>query len=310
MTTPGTGARTTRAEPVLGIGLPVRNGEKVLAETLNSLLAQRFGDLELVVVDNASTDATEEIVRSFAAKDGRIGYVRQERDVGILANFNAAFELSRGEYFMWAANDLYDPRFLGRCLELLAERPDAVAASTKATEFEPPDILLERLDEDITWDHPDPLHRFLDFASFRHHSLAVYAVMRRAAMARTQLKLPFWGSDRLFLAEMALQGPLLLDDESLFFSRSHRDFKPDHRRPPRSYLVGLGQHRALTVHYGRELARSLVRFGIPPAQRRRIMARWAWENRERLARSLARGGIETARAGYSSVSRRLHPAPH
>jgi glycosyltransferase involved in cell wall biosynthesis len=289
-----------RDAPALGIGVPVRNGEKVLGPTLESLRRQEFTGFEVVVSDNASTDGTERIVRSFAAADPRFRYVRQETNIGILPNFNAAFALTRGEFFMWAANDIYHPRFLDRCLSLLRAHPDAVAAFTQAALIDQDGNPRGQVREDINWSHPDPIVRFGEFASFRHKSLAVYAVMRRSAVARTQLKLPFWGSDRLFLAELALQGPLLLDDEQLFFNRSHDDFKADHRRPPVSYLVGMTLPRALTVYYGRQLARSLAMSGVDRTARRRVMARWAWENRELLARSTLRGGVETAKQLWRS----------
>lgn len=281
---------------MLGIGLPVRNGEKTLGPTLESLREQTFSDFEVVVVDNASTDATEEIVRTVAAADHRFRYVRHDRNIGILANYNAAFTLGRGDLHMWAANDLYDPRYLERCVALLADRPDAVAASTRAEIIDAAGVRIGPRHEAIRWDEPDQLDRFAGFASYRHHCLACYAVMRRAAVAKTRLMLPFWGSDRLFLAELALQGPMLLAPEVLFFNRSHHDFKADHRNPPASYLLGLDRPRALTVHYGRELARSLARFGIEPRRRRRVMARWAWENRRWLSRSALRGLYEAARS--------------
>ena len=72
-------------EPVLGetskmprvsIGVPVYNGERYVAETLDSLLAQTFEDFELTICDNASTDRTEQICRTYAERDARISYVR------------------------------------------------------------------------------------------------------------------------------------------------------------------------------------------------------------------------------------------
>ena len=62
--------------PRVSIGLPVYNGERHLAEALESLLGQTYEDLELIVSDNASTDATEEIVRPYAARDRRVRYGR------------------------------------------------------------------------------------------------------------------------------------------------------------------------------------------------------------------------------------------
>jgi glycosyltransferase involved in cell wall biosynthesis len=59
-------------QPRLSIGLPVYNGEKLIKEALDSLLAQIFEDYELIICDNASTDNTEEICPAYAASDKRL----------------------------------------------------------------------------------------------------------------------------------------------------------------------------------------------------------------------------------------------
>ena len=62
--------------PRVSIGIPVYNGEKYLAETLDSLQAQTLEDFEIVISDNASTDRTAEICRAYKALDSRILYFR------------------------------------------------------------------------------------------------------------------------------------------------------------------------------------------------------------------------------------------
>ena len=69
--------------PRVSIGLPVHNGENHLADALESLLAQSYENLELVVSDNGSTDRTEEICRTYAAADPRIRYFRNEQNLGL-----------------------------------------------------------------------------------------------------------------------------------------------------------------------------------------------------------------------------------
>jgi cellulose synthase/poly-beta-1,6-N-acetylglucosamine synthase-like glycosyltransferase len=66
--------------------MPVYNGENYLAETVDSILAQTFADFELVISDNASTDATEAICRAYAARDRRIRYVRNPSNIGAARN--------------------------------------------------------------------------------------------------------------------------------------------------------------------------------------------------------------------------------
>ena len=81
--------------PRVSIGVPVYNGERYLARTLESLLAQTFSDFEVIITDNASTDATAEIGRAFAARDCRIRYHRAEQNQGVAANFLWALASSK-----------------------------------------------------------------------------------------------------------------------------------------------------------------------------------------------------------------------
>ena len=92
-------------DPKISIGMPVYNGENYLAQALRAILSQTFTDFELIISDNASTDATQRICETFAAEDSRVRYFRNSRNIGIEPNFNAAFEPARGKYFMWTAHD-------------------------------------------------------------------------------------------------------------------------------------------------------------------------------------------------------------
>ena len=64
--------------PRVSIGLPVYNGARYLRECLDSLVAQTYRDIEIVICDNASTDDTESICREFALSDARIRYYRND----------------------------------------------------------------------------------------------------------------------------------------------------------------------------------------------------------------------------------------
>src|SRR4051812_19911500 len=108
------------ARPRLSIGVPVYNGAKFLAATLNSILAQTFGDFELIICDNGSTDATSQICDEYAARDSRVRVWRSPVNLGPAANYNKCFELARGELFKWAAgDDIIAPTFCERCIEKL-----------------------------------------------------------------------------------------------------------------------------------------------------------------------------------------------
>ena len=75
-----------RRRPLVSVGLPVSNGEAFVKDALESLLAQTVDDLEIVVLDNASTDATAEIVSGVAAEDGRVRMLKNDRNIGAAAS--------------------------------------------------------------------------------------------------------------------------------------------------------------------------------------------------------------------------------
>src|SRR5437870_1769296 len=109
--------------------MPVFNGGDVIAAAIDSLLAQDHSDFELIVADNASTDGTAQIVRSFARSDERVKYRTGAVNLGSVANFNRVLAVARGEFFMWAAHDdVWERRYVSSLLELLTNNPGAAVA--------------------------------------------------------------------------------------------------------------------------------------------------------------------------------------
>jgi len=95
-------------QPVVSVCIPVYNGAAFIAAAVESVLAQTFPDFELIVLDNASTDKTLEILGPF--KDSRLRIIRQASNIGAAANFNAALHEARGEWVkVLCADDLLYP---------------------------------------------------------------------------------------------------------------------------------------------------------------------------------------------------------
>jgi glycosyltransferase involved in cell wall biosynthesis len=110
--------------------MPVYNGEHTIRLSLDAVLAQTFGDFELIISDNASTDATETICREYAKKDSRIVYVRQSTNIGAAKNFKFVLDHASGEFFMWwAADDTRSADFVELNTRLLLDNPDFVAST-------------------------------------------------------------------------------------------------------------------------------------------------------------------------------------
>ena len=91
--------------PLVSVGVPVYNGEATIRRALDSLLAQDMGDFEVIICDNASTDATPDIAEAYAARDDRVRLHRNPENLGLAGNFNRTVELARGPLFKWATHD-------------------------------------------------------------------------------------------------------------------------------------------------------------------------------------------------------------
>jgi len=105
--------------------MPVFNGENFISKALESLLRQQFEDWTLLVSDNASTDNTPSICRTYCEQDSRIQYMRQEKNLSPIANFKFLLTQAHSPFFMWAAvDDEWDQYFLMACIEGLNSSPD------------------------------------------------------------------------------------------------------------------------------------------------------------------------------------------
>ena len=92
-------------KPLVSIALALYNGEKYIAEQLKSILAQTYRELEIVVVDDASSDRSLELVRSFSDGDSRVRVYKNEKNLGLVHNFLKAVSFCQGEYVGYSDQD-------------------------------------------------------------------------------------------------------------------------------------------------------------------------------------------------------------
>jgi len=111
----------------VSIGMPAYNRGPSITRAIESVLGQTFGDFELIISDNASTDETEEICRRYAARDARCRYTRHPGPIGGFPNFQFVLDAARAPYFMWLPPDDYAlPRLLERAVAVLDAHADVV----------------------------------------------------------------------------------------------------------------------------------------------------------------------------------------
>ena len=282
-------------EPTVSIGLPVFNGERYLAQALDSILAQSFHDFELIISDNGSTDDTEHICRRYATADPRIRYYRQEKTRGVTWNFRQVALLSSGQYFLWmAADDMLAPEYVERCLQALRQNHDAVLCYSQALLCDEDGSLIRQEHQVVAANSPLPCERFRELIRMDHNCGAMFGLIRADILKKTPIHGDFPDSDRCLLAELALYGKFCQLPEPLFSHREHRE-RVTRMYPTRQErmwkLSPDGRSRIVFPHFRQfwEYVRCIHRVRLSWKNRLRCywqMAVWLNQNRARLVRDL------------------------
>ncbi|MBB6426173.1 glycosyltransferase [Sphingopyxis sp. JAI128] len=122
----GTEALDSTAPPRVSMVMPVHNGARWLDDAIDSILAQDFTDFELILVDDASRDASPAIMAKAAARDPRVRLLRLATNVGLPAALNHGFAAARGSLHSWTSDDnLLRPPMLTRLVATLDAHPEA-----------------------------------------------------------------------------------------------------------------------------------------------------------------------------------------
>mgnify|MGYP002641351438 CR=1 FL=1 len=115
--------------PLLTVVLTTYNGSQYIRESIDSITSQSFRDFELIIIDDASTDNTLEIIADI--DDARIRVVKNEKNLGVCPTRNLGINLAKGKYY--AAHDhddLSDPRRFKKQIDFLEHNPDTVLVAT------------------------------------------------------------------------------------------------------------------------------------------------------------------------------------
>ncbi len=245
--------------PLVSIGLPTYNGAAHLRGALDSLLAQDYPEIEILISDNASTDDTPAILSEYAA---RVKIVRQESNIGAAANFKFVLQEARGELFMWAGDDdRWEPSYVSACVAALEDHPEAVLACTRLT---------------ITGDDIDPAFA-ADFARFDNPELSstsarervrrlmsqtawyqIYGLIRRDALLAESMP-NIYGGDVVLLVSLLLKWPFVRVDEPLFHYRVYRVAAEDRPagRGIADFLTDKARARARNTYFAEACSRAI-----------------------------------------------------
>ena len=213
-------------DPVLTIGLPVKNAENTIRQVIGSLLRQSYSNFILVISDNNSSDATTSICREFAENDQRIQFHHQAIDLGAYANFRFVYDQAQTEFFMWAAaDDIRSENHFESVIELLIQNSDVAVAGSRNTHT---DGRKEVVDFEITGNFENRLEAFLKNANKSNG--VFYGMFRRDNLIGYQFpEQPFLGWDWIFNLQHLRKGSFVRSHESNLELGSQGESKSEKR---------------------------------------------------------------------------------
>ena len=208
--------------PEVTIGIPVYNGANFLADALESAISQKDVDLEIIVVDNGSTDESLSIARRYAAADPRITVEATPENRGAAHSFNRCVELARGRYFRWAAHDdVFSADFTRRCIDALDADPSPSLVVTQSNMIDADGEVVEPMEDFRGAQGDDVVQRGMDIMMDSRKCLHIFGVCRLDQLVQTSRIGAYAASDHVTLLELALHGRFALLDGRDFGNREH-----------------------------------------------------------------------------------------
>jgi glycosyltransferase involved in cell wall biosynthesis len=225
-------ARQGEKKPLVTVGVPVYNGERFLSGCLEDLAAQDYENIEIIISDNDSTDATGTIAEAFARRHANVTVVHQPSNIGMFGNFEDLVARANGEFFYWAAyDDRRSPRFTSCLVDELLRHPhvgvvhSGIELTDEATGER--QVLIYRQNHPAHthpfWRPKEPrteLSRFglaWSIAGGSAYYLFLYGIFRTAWL-REMMPIPRRPlADMAFMLRYALKYPFAAVDEVLYF---------------------------------------------------------------------------------------------
>ncbi|HNB24387.1 MAG TPA: glycosyltransferase family 2 protein, partial [Candidatus Melainabacteria bacterium] len=129
---------------LVSVCLPVWNGAKFIESAISSVLIQTHNDIELIVIDDCSSDDTAAIVRRLAAKDKRIRFYQNEFRLGLFENYNKCMSLAKGKYIKpFAQDDILDSRIIEKLVKLIQSDSNTALACAAREWIDSDGVLLK-----------------------------------------------------------------------------------------------------------------------------------------------------------------------
>lgn len=136
----------TNHPPRLSFCIPTLNRGAVIGQTLDSILRQATEDIEIVVVDGASSDNTEAVIRSYSVRYPFVRYFRRDKNMGVDRDMSKSVELAEGDYcWLFPDDDTLEDGAVRRVMSALKDDPSLVVVNTSVYNSDLRDELLPRV---------------------------------------------------------------------------------------------------------------------------------------------------------------------
>lgn len=164
--------------PLVTIGIPTYNGARRIARSLTSVWKQDYPNLEIIIADNCSTDNTKEVVETLAQGHPAIKYIRHEKNIGMMPNFNFLLKQGTGKYFMWLSDDdQIEPGTIPKYVQFMEEHGDYSLVSGIVKHWK--EETLDVVESGFTFEQKSPAVRVLDFYGKVVYCGILHGLMRR-----------------------------------------------------------------------------------------------------------------------------------
>jgi glycosyltransferase involved in cell wall biosynthesis len=206
-----------RRSALVSIGVPIFNGVNILKRSVDSLINQSYKDLEIIIVDDCSTDDSFNFIKKLYSHHPNIKIYKNNKNIGLTENCSKIFTLSSGKYFFWnAQDDFRDKYYVEKCLNLMEENPDASLCNSFTAVFYKDPQKIMHINNLNSINNKSLIERYWKLLR-NYNDVNIYGFMRSEILKKTNLWLPINGSANNLLFELIILGKFIQVKETLFY---------------------------------------------------------------------------------------------
>ena len=220
----------TQIYPLITVGIPTYNGGNFLSQAIESLLNQTYDNLEILILDNCSTDNTESIVTGFQKKDNRINYIRHSTNLGYIKNYNLIPTYASGEYMLFFADDdMYDKNYIKLLWEEFIKNPAITIAIGSVKLISPDGNEIEYINnfskaKTASTSDLKPVDRVARIIRYGHHREWSWGIIlglyKKEALLKHPFNLKLIDPGTLFYRSVIFEGDIAFNANAIWYKRT------------------------------------------------------------------------------------------